>query len=376
MKMTNYIKISMLFLPLLLVLIACSDDDNTNDFRIVRTVIDEKPISVVGTIELSSADFTFEVRKNDWCTVTKEDKILHIQAGANYDFMNRSTEIIINSGTVEYRVPVTQTGVLFEFASGEEQLNYKFSYDGGNIDLRILANVDFTYSNTSDDTDWISIKENENGEFTLTIDQSTVRRTGEVIFTYYEKELKVKIFQYKYLSISEYLGNARLSYDNEDGDRKTVDVTITKNTADQVLNIDGTFEGSTYSIPVSYMSDLEGILHFKGAIMNASFEDPDNHASIKALACIVYADQYMSGKPSGYAFGYVGRAQYYPSKADYEDDKTILTFYHSSEGFPDSLPLYTRKTRGIMITGTNKIGSTRYGTPYLKLDNIVLEVLQ
>lgn len=367
MKTYKY-AIYLLFIPLLLFFLsACEDENEASNFKIVKTTIDGDPAKLEGQIEVSTTDFEFTV-SGDWCNVTKEENLLKLEAGANYDFHNRTVEIIITSGGTQYRVPVTQTGILFEFA-GDKVIQYNFGLKGGDRTTQLLTNIKYEVVIPEENKDWIEVENLENSSHKILVKDSKDRREGKVIFKYLEKTIEIKISQFDYLGYKELLGPAKMTYTNSKEERVTTDIEIVEREENKTFTVKGTFEsGIPREIPLQFLDDEnhKGELRFIPGIVDPDFEDPDNDTKIKALASIIYANQYFaSGDLTNPTYATTSSSNFYPAKYTAVGNGNLFTFYHSSEGYPDNIILGNlirkRVTQGIVIRGTNKTGSSVYG---------------
>lgn len=376
MKTYKY-AIYLLFIPLLLFFIsACEDEKDAPNFKIVKTTIDGDPAKLEGQIEVSTPDFEFTV-SNDWCNVTKEGNILKLEAGANYDFHNRTVEVIIISGDTQYRVPVTQTGILFEFA-GDKIVQYNFGLKGGDRTTQLLTNINYEVVIPEECKDWIEVEKLENSSQKILVKESKERREGKVIFKYLEKTIEIKISQFDYLGYQELLGPAKMTYTNSKEERVTTDIEIVEREVNKTFTVKGTFEsGIPREIPLQFLDDEnhKGELRFIPGIVDPDFEDIDNNKYIKSLASAYYIKQYYSGgNPANDLYSAIGSSFFYPAKFTAVEDGNLFTFQHTSEGCPDSYISgrlwYIREMQGIVIRGSNKAGTSTYGTPYDTITNI------
>lgn len=370
-------KTFLLLLPLCIlgVVSSCSDDDDDNGasgFRIIKTEIQSDPAVLEGTIELSSPNFEFEV-KHDWCTVVQEGNFLKISAGPNYKFVNRSTEITIKSGSFQKNVPITQTGVLFEFTTTNIDV-FKYGMLGGKRSLRILSNVDYQYSVSEGDEKWIAINPKDNGEYDIVVSEAEDRRNGSVSFKYLDIELKVDISQYRYMSYEDLLGPAKMFYKDADGNSFETEITFENYKENDILHLRGTFQsGIERTIPVKYIENLEGELRFIPSILDPNFEAPEVDAKIKTLSTVLVAKQEdKNGKVKSDTYAYPSSSgYYYPASFEFLGEGSAdvkYKFSHTKEGFEDHYILSSlisiRTTKGIVIKGTNDRGSIAYGDPY------------
>lgn len=363
----------LLVLPALLLLsYSCGDDDKeVSDFKIIKTDLEESPVFLKGTIELSSADFEFTVL-HDWCKVARENNILKIEATENYDFLNRSTEIVITSGDVTYRVPITQTGILFEFT--DDKFKYlSYSLMGGDRTIRLIANVDYEISIPEKDKEWLSIEKVKEDSLKIVVAPGAEARRSNITFKYFEKEIKAVVDQYNYLSYVELLGPAQMTYTNSKGERVETEIVFEEKVKNQEFYIRGTFEsGIERRIPLTYIEEREGELRFSASMLLEYFEDPEKDSKIKALATRLVADNKNNKEEITSTYAYVGDKRYYP--ASFNPDKNtnegvVYEFISTKEGFPDYslIPgsiLGYRTARGIEVCGTLATGRAAYGTPY------------
>ncbi|WP_101690848.1 BACON domain-containing protein [Dysgonomonas massiliensis] len=359
--------IYLLFIPLLVFFItACSDDKEGQNFRIVKTTIDGNPEGLIGEIELSSADFEYK-SNGDWCEIVKDGNILKLAADANYDFHNRTIEVIITSGNTEYRVPVTQTGILFEFL-GDKIIQYNFSLAGGERTTELLTNINYEVVIAEEDKSWISVENLENNTHRILVKEATDRRESKVVFKYLEKTIEIKINQFDYLGYQEILGPAKMTYTNSAGERVETDIEIVEREVNKTFTLKGTFESKIpREIPLEFVDDENhrGEIRFIPAIIDPNFEDPEVNTKIKSLTCLIYANQ-VAGAIHGKAYGGISKTDkyFYPSTYTPVGNGNLFTFKHSSEGFPDK-SIWKRDTQGIILRGTNKEGeSMGYGDPY------------
>lgn len=374
-------KTFLLLLPLCIlgVVSSCSDDDDDNGasgFRIIKTEIQSDPAVLEGTIELSSPNFEFEV-KHDWCTVVQEGNFLKISAGPNYKFVNRSTEVTIKSGSFKKNVPVTQTGILFEYG-GKNISIMKFGLLGGARPVRILSNIDYEVIVSLEDKKWITVDSKSSelgtGEYNIVIDPAEAPRNGVVIFKYLDIELKIDIMQYDYLSYTDLLGPAKMSYKNENGDITEIDIILEEKVPFEEFYVRGTFNGvGERLLPLEYVEEQEGELRFHSALLDSHFEDTENSSDTKTLSSLLYGHQKMATAPIENTFYVYSTSKdnlYYPAKFSMrEDGTTLYRFVHSSEGVPDKSG-WIKRTKGILIHGTNAKASYKTGTPYDTLNDI------
>lgn len=371
MKRFSYYTL-LLLTPLLLCIAACSDDDKDDvlsPFQVVKTTIDSDPAALSGEIELSDANFTYTVSGGDWCEVKKDGKFLTLTSGANYDFQNRTVEVVIEVGKKKYRVPVTQNGIVFELTN-KARNHFNVSFPGGERTIDLLTNVQYDVVIPDEYKDWISVIDLGNNSHTIVVDISTERRDGEVMFKYLEKIIAVTINQFNYMSYTELLGPALMTYTNSLGERIETDIELEERVVNGSFTLKGTFESEIpRELPLYYLDDdtHNGELRFSTAIINPSFEDPVNHASIKSLACLLYADQYLksNGAPvaSGTKAHMSNSSYYYPSEFIVEGTGTRFKFIDIPGCFPSSTFNY-RVARGIVIQGVNAAGSSSYGKIY------------
>lgn len=372
MKTYKY-AIYLLFIPLLLLFIsACEDEKDAPNFKIVKTTIDGDPAKLEGQIEVSTSDFEFTV-SNDWCNVTKEGNILKLEAGANYDFHNRTVEVIITSGDTQYRVPVTQTGILFEFA-GDKIVQYNFGLKGGDRTTQLLTNINYEVVIPEECKDWIEVEKLENSSQKILVKESKERREGKVIFKYLEKTIEIKISQFDYLGYKELLGPAKMTYTNSKEERVTTDIEIVEREENKTFTVKGTFEsGISREIPLQFLDDEthKGELRFIPGIIDPDFEDPEKDSKIKSLVSMLLAKQYLStGIPfANDAYAAVGSPNFYPASYTAVGNGNSYTFFHSNEGYP-STTTFKRVTQGIVIRGANKAGSIGYGEFYDRIFHI------
>lgn len=369
MKRFNYCTLWILT-PLLLCIAACEDDkdDTQSLIKIVKTTIDSDPAALSGEIELSDANFTYEISGGSWCDVVKDGKSLKLSAGANYDFQNRTMEVVIRAGK-EYRVPVTQKGIVFELTD-KSRNHFNIGFAGGERTVDFLTNIKYTVDVPEAYASWISVVDLGNDAHTIVVSNSVERREGSVVFRYLEQSVEVSISQFDYMSYSEILGAALMIYTNSKGERVETNIVIEEREIDKTFTIRGTFESEIErEIPLKYVDNetVQGQLRFSTAMMIANFEDPENNVNIKSLACLLYADQYLksNGAPvsSGTKAHLSNSHYYYPAEFIVEGTGTRFKF-KDVPGCFESSAFNFRVARGILIQGVNAAGSSSYGTIY------------
>lgn len=365
----KYSKVLLLLSLLGFVVTGCSDDDGVaSNFKIIETKITETPSDLEGTIELSSSDFEYVVR-HDWCEVTAEGNMLKLKAGPNYDFLNRSTEIIITSGSVKYTIPVTQTGILFEF-SENIKTSFKYGLNGGERSVRVLSNIDYEIIISENAKDWISIESEPNAVYNIIVKEGEERREGAVFFTYLDKTLKVDIEQYNYLSYQDLLGPATMTYKDSLNNVFTTEVEFIEKDLNKEFYLKGTFQsGVERMIPIQYLEELEGELRFRSTILEEYFQDNANSPKIEALCAMLTAKRTAKfGNPPAVDEPSVSATSknYYPSSFEFISESSAdvsYKFKHTPEGYPDG-PNHTFSVIGMKVRGTNKRGSSAYGAAY------------
>lgn len=372
MKRFSYF--TLLFLtPFLLLLTACgSNDDEQVSFKIIKTTIDTTPAALSGEIEVSISDFEFTVNGGEWCDVKKEGNLLKLDAGTNYDYQNRTIEIIIQSGQSTLRVPVTQQGILFELID-KNRNKFNIGFAGGVREVELLLNVDIEILIPEGDKSWISVVNNGGGNYTIVIEPSVVRRTSTVTFRYIDKEINMGISQYDYLPYTEILGEARLSYYTNDiskgGVPDTIDVEIVEKVRGESYTLKGTFSaGVPREIPMSYTEhavingvDYNGQFRIRSGIIDPNFRDDNISTNIADLRCYLVADQFLKSNGSqtsgdGKNATITNQNIFYPSEVVIEPTGVRFNFVHIVGCWADAL-LYTYKTKGFIIQAANQNGS-------------------
>lgn len=161
--------IYLLLLPLALLMLSCEDDnDGASDLEVIKTTIDTTPAKLTGEIELSNPNFEFNLRGGDWCEAVKDGNKIILKAGTNYEFNNRTVEVIISSGHTQYRIPVTQTGVVFELLD-DRITQYNYSLHGDERILELMTNVEYEIIIPEADKNWISVEKIGDGANSLKI---------------------------------------------------------------------------------------------------------------------------------------------------------------------------------------------------------------
>ena len=80
--MKNILK-SILVLGFFLTLMAsCKKEEAAPELRVIETKLETGPLENIGTIQLSSADFTASV-EDEWCKIQQEGDVIHIVVEQN-----------------------------------------------------------------------------------------------------------------------------------------------------------------------------------------------------------------------------------------------------------------------------------------------------
>lgn len=377
--MNSFRKYFVFFVPILLLLAtACGDDKNDIPFEIIQTSIKGTPIELHGEIKLSSADFEYLVMA-EWCEVTKENNSLKLQAGANYDTFNRSTEIIITSGNTEYRIPVTQTGTLFEFLDETVGI-LNFSLTGGQRSVQLLTNVEYEVVIPDQDKDWIEVVKGDDDINTVFVKEAAERRFSEISFKYLEKTIDITINQLDYLGYHDLLGPAIMTYTNSSGETVETPIEILPKEELKTFLVKGVFEsGVEREIPLTFVDDEDhqGELRFYPGNMDPNFIDLGMDENIRSLGSVVFVKQFFRNpltddEPDDiYALFNSYKNYYYPALFEADERGNHYTFQHSDKGVPPWMPaIFGRDTKGLLIKGVSADGKKHYGDPYDTLFDI------
>lgn len=372
----SYYKFLIPALPLLC-LGACSGDDNDDNnasFKIVKTTIDTDPSALSGEIELSADNFVFSINGGDWCEVIKEGNLLKLNAGPNYDFQDRSAEILIESplGKRTLRVPVTQQGILFELID-KTRTKFNIGLEGGERDVAFLINIPVDVVISEEDQNWISVRDDGSGNYTVFVEPSEERRVGTVKFRYVDKVIPVLINQLDYLSYTEILGEVVLTYWTDDesngGEERQTNGEIVVKEYGSTYTLKATFSaGVPREIPMEYIEhvvingeDYNGQFRIRSGVIDANFEDPDNNPRITNLCCYLVADRYFksNGTQTSDAKNVSNAGYYYPSEVLVEPTGLRFNFINIPGCFPDGL-LYTHVAKGFVIQGASAISALGY----------------
>lgn len=366
--MNNFrLYIYLLVVPItLFVTMACGDDDKDEfDFRVLKTTIETSPYNLEGTIELSSSDFEYTTN-GDWCEVIKEGNILKLSAGVNYDFNNRTQEIIISSKNIVRRVPVTQTGVVFEFLDNRIK-QFNLGLPGGERIIELMTNIEYEVVIPDENKEWISVESLGKGKHKIIVDQASSIRDGKVGFRFNEKYIEVLISQFNYLTYDQILGPAKMTYTNSEGERVETDIEIVEKESLKSVIVKATFEsGIAREIPLEFIDNEEyrGELRFRPTILEEYFTDAENHASIVSLGTVLYSDETHTTQSPRVKLTYPDSAKgYYPGVFKAQTDGNLFIFQHRV-GANEGSGGWTRNTRGFAIYGLNKRGSIKYGNQY------------
>ncbi len=304
--MKNILK-SILVLGFFLTLMAsCKKEEAAPELRVIETKLETGPLENIGTIQLSSADFTASV-EDEWCKIQQEGDVIHIVVEQNAEKTNRSTLIHITSNAgAKLVVPVTQRGLLFEVNSQTNDLNYSFS--GGLKKINIISNIDYQ---VKFDQDWLSA---EVVGDTLYVKADpykpsdvNARRTGTAHIIYGTEEVALEFAQFNILSFEDFLGQAFLSYIDDssldEAFRKRIPVTITAKVAGSVFTvITGpmeVFENRPIAFDVTYNADATIQINSGQLLLpefvDARAKDIINNNKVKVFAAAYnIADKFFS----------------------------------------------------------------------------------
>lgn len=367
--------IYLLLIPIALFLTYSCNDDNKDEigFKIVKTTIETSPYSLEGTVELSSPDFEYETLffEEEWCEVTKEGNTLKLTAGINYDFNNRSMELLISSGDTKYRVPVTQVGVVFEFYDNNLK-QYNLGLPGGERTIQLMSNVEYDVVIPEEDQEWLSVEPLENNLYKIIVGEGTEPRVGKVGFQFHESYIEILINQFDYMSYEELLGSAKMIYTDMIRDTTKVEVDIEVVEKEFLKSYIIKFKSRDdieYELPFTFIDteEIRGEIRLIPEIIDKQFRDPEKNVNIKSLSTAVYSYEYdkdgINLIKEYQKFSYPTGASYLPTTYTPLPTGHLFKFVHK-DGCVKGAGLNVRIAKGIAILGTNEKGSLKYGDPY------------
>lgn len=146
-----------------MVIAGCSDDNEnmTSSLKVISSDAAYPSVGGSGVIKITSVLPVTVSSSEAWCQATSSENLIKITVEPNTEIMGRTAMITISSGNEKTRVPVSQSGDVFD----TNMTDYDFLDGGQTIAFDIKSNWDIVVSGL--DEGWLSYKlENDKIIFT------------------------------------------------------------------------------------------------------------------------------------------------------------------------------------------------------------------